>query len=188
MIQDAVQERALEYLYKRSIVLYQEQALRRLLIDHLRAGNPLPKRDSQFRPIVERFLRSQIPVGAIDEKRLQEMVDFYMLFGKTRRQRSRWLVPVIVTLVLGLLVAVMAGSVASFLSETPESDLNSAFGTTRTILLVVIVVGLYYWASIRLQAMLNFVRLTLLLVMILALVWLLNDNGIISINQWLSLN
>ena len=188
MVQDPVQERALDYLYKRSIVLYQEQGLRRLLIDHLRAGHSVPKNDSQFRPIVERFLRNQIPVGTVDEKRLQEMVDFHMLFGKTRRQRPGWLVPVIVTLAVGLLVAVLAGSVASFLSDTPESDLDDAFGTTRTILLVVVVVGLYYWASIRLQSMLTFVRVTLLLVMVLALLWLLNDNGIININQWLNLN
>jgi len=179
---DDFRQQAYDYIYKRSIILAQDAQIIAFLADDLRNGATLPRNQRDFEEFAERYVRAKLPIGQMDEAQIHDMVRYYALIGSTN-QSGGLLRGVAILLALGLLIAVIAGIAQTLANTTDPEQINTATTAGRTILIVGVVLGLYYWVWWKIHAALAVVRITLLLVLIIALVWLLYDNNIIELTM-----
>jgi len=178
---DDFRQQAYDYLYQRSIILAQDPQLIAYLADHLRKGGELPRNQRAFTEFAERYVRSILPIGQLDEKQIEQTVTYYARIGVPNRQRGPARI-IAVVLAIGLLAAVIVGIGTTLVENADTEQISTAAAAGRTILIVGVVLALYYWVSLKVYAVLAFIRVTLLLVLIVALVWLLHDNGVIDLN------
>lgn len=182
---DSFYQQAYDYIYQRSIILAQDEALIAMLADDLRQGAELPRNQKAFRAFAERYVRLKLPIADVDEKYLKQMVDYYALIGQVGQPRPIVQAGVLIAAVL-LLLAAIAGITLAVTENTSTEDISTAASAGRTVVIVGVVLGLYYWVSLKAAAVLAFVRMTLLLVLIIAMLWLLHDNGAIALDQLLN--
>lgn len=172
-------QQARDYIYKRSIILAQDEIFTQHMIRELQSGTPLPQNDAEFEAIVRRFLAG-MGMAAVDDDYADKMARYYTVLGTIRR-RPRWHGALAVLLALGVLVATITGIIIALDDAGTREDVTRGVGIVRTVSVVVVVIALFLWTGTLARRFMVVVRTILLIALILALVWLLIDTGAIVV-------